>query len=164
MLPNCGNGRSSWPRAIVALRRELPAAGDAEERVRHLRQRVVAGQAWYFGSSWLMLISAFARSAPAQVAAGEAGVAEPTGSCRRGSSRCRSTEYCCTRGAPLFGSTKLMSPPTPVSRPSVLPLGCTSPFGNGLLIVTVGTLHVDCCTIGRRRVADLGPAVVPAAG
>src|SRR5436309_1893695 len=63
-----------------------------------------------------------------------------------GSSRWRSKEYCCTRGAPLFGSTKYTSPPTPVSRPRLLPLGCTSPFGNGLLIDTVGTPLVDCGT------------------
>src|SRR4029077_7337102 len=63
-----------------------------------------------------------------------------------GSSRCKSAEYCCTRGAPLFGSTKYTSPPTPVSRPSELPLGCTSPFGNGLLIETVGTPLATCGT------------------
>jgi hypothetical protein len=45
----------------------------------------------------------------------------------------------------LFGSTKKISPPVPVRRPRLLPLGCTRPFGNGLLIVTVGT-PVGCGT------------------
>ena len=63
-----------------------------------------------------------------------------------GSSRWTSTENCWTRGAPLFGSTKKMSPPVPVSRPRELPVGCTSPFGNGLLSEIVGT-PCGCCSV-----------------
>ena len=58
MLPNCGNGRSSWPRVVVALRAER-GAGErriAEERVRHLSGSARSSRAArYFGSSWLML-------------------------------------------------------------------------------------------------------------
>src|SRR4029453_9426787 len=58
------------------------------------------------------------------------------------SSRCRSTVYCCTRGALRVSSTKLMLVPAPASRPRLLPDGGTSPFGNGLVIVTVGVTVV----------------------
>src|SRR3954453_12557751 len=80
-----------------------------------------------------------------------------------GSSRCRSTEYCCTRGAPLFGSTKKTSPPVPVRSPSVLPLVGVRPFGNGLLIDTVGT-PLGCGTGVVAEYPICPQPVVPAAG
>src|SRR3954467_14809555 len=55
-----------------------------------------------------------------------------------GSSRWKSTEYCCTYPGFESCDTKSMSPPAPVSRPSELPCGGVVPFGNGSLSVLKG--------------------------
>src|SRR4051794_17354554 len=104
----------------------------------------------YFGSSWLMLMYPAVAPAlePAQLRLAPVSPVYPRLMLMPpGNSRWKSAEYCWTRGAPRFGSTKKTSPPVPVRRPSVLPLGCTTPPGNGLLSVTVGTLDVDCGTL-----------------
>src|SRR4029450_11309389 len=69
-----------------------------------------------------------------------------------GNCRCTSTAYWCTRGAPLFWSTKSTLPPTPVRMPRLLPDGGMSPFGNGFSSVASGTAvcAADCRPAGRR--------------
>ena len=100
-----------------------------------------------------------ARAAPSEVLAGQAGVADRQAHAA-GQLALHVDRYCCTYGAPFDGSTKRMSPPAPVSRPRLLPVGCTMPFGNGLSIVVVGTDPRSADSDQRgRRVADLAPPV-----
>src|SRR6188768_2571457 len=58
MFRYCGYGRSSWPRVVVAVASAVPANSGIPKN--GLGTDCVSSEpsAWYFGSSWLMLIDA----------------------------------------------------------------------------------------------------------
>jgi hypothetical protein len=55
MSPYCGNGRSSWLRAMFACLENGPAAVMPKNGLGTCVLSAVAPNARYFGSSWLML-------------------------------------------------------------------------------------------------------------
>ena len=92
MSPNCGYGRSSWPRAMVGWSAKAPKAGLPKNGFGTWSSRAEPRD-WYFGSSWLMLTVVVVVAAQAEPPRGGADVADARHQSRPGSSRWKSTEY-----------------------------------------------------------------------
>ena len=128
----------------IGLRRVWSRGRDAEERVRHRPGRV-GDERLVLRIELVDVDQRVAGSAPAQIAAGQTGVADGDGDAA-GQLALQVERVLLDARRALVRIDEVDVAADAGQQPEALPLGCTSPFGNGLLIETVGTLLVACGT------------------